>query len=195
MSRRRRRRVMPAQAPQTAASSTPELPLLQDAEQRIEAQLTPETQQNYLKIVVAGQRAALGGGPNGMMAKFAKNPDPVAACATGAVALVFILKGQAQGVMPMKALVPAGMTLMIKALDFIDKAGIAAVGNNELVRATTIYRDTLLKKIGVTPQMIQNGLVKAHSLTQDPVAMEQMKRKAGVTPHPLAQPITSAGAS
>jgi hypothetical protein len=40
--------------------------------------------------------------------------------------------------------------------------------------------------LGITPQMMQTAMTKVHGLTQDPVAMEQMKRTAGVVRHPAA---------
>lgn len=164
----------------------PSIPILDAAEQRIESQLTPETRENYLKIVIAGMKAGLDKGPDSIMASLKTSQDPIADCAKGAIGIVLILRRQAKGIMPIKAMIPAAMTLMLKALAFADKTGIVKVGNDELVRATNIFSHILMGKIGVTPQMIQTALVKVHGLTQDPVAMEQMKRKAGVVRHPDA---------
>lgn len=183
MSRRRKRKsqVVP-QAQNTAMGQ----PILDAAEQKVEGQLMPDTRESYLKIVVAGMKAGLKNGPNSILAGLAKSRDPIADCAKGAVGLVLILKHQAKGIMPVKAMIPAAMTLMLKGLAFADKTGIVKVGNDELVRATHIFANTLLAKFGVTPQMMQHAMVKAHGLTQDPVAMEQMKRSSGFVRHPEA---------
>lgn len=161
-------------------------PLLQQAEAAIEAGLTPDNRDNYLKIVVAGMHAALAKGPDGILAQLQKSPDPISGAAKGAVALVLILRKQAQGVMPLKAMVPAAMTLMLKALDFADRSGIAKVGNDELVRAMHIFTDFLFARVGITRQGLANAANRVHALTQDPEAMAKINLTAGVTRHPLA---------
>lgn len=162
-------------------------PVLVKAEQGIEAQLTPDNRANYMKIVVAGMRAGLSKGPNGMMGKLRTSKDPIASCAEGAVALAFILRHQSQGIMPLKAMIPAAMTLMLHALGFVDRTGIASIGPDDLVRATNLFNKTLLTAFKITPQMLGNAMNKVHALTQDPIAVEQMKRKAGTSVHPDAQ--------
>jgi hypothetical protein len=164
------------------------IPLLAEAEQQLEAHLDPKNRANYMKVVVAGMRAALDNkGPNGALAASLKSsPDPIRAAARGAIALVLILRKQSTGVMPIKAMVPAAMTLMFHALDLIDKAGIAKIGPTELVRATDIFTTTMFKKSGITPRMLQAATQKVHEVINDPIKVEQMKRAAGVVKHPNA---------
>lgn len=160
--------------------------LLQQAEDKVEQGLDPETSQNYMKIVVAGMNAGLQGGPNSILASLKKSPDPIADCAKGAVSLVIILRKQAHGIMPLKAMVPAAMTLMLKALDFADRSGIAKVTDQELVRATHIFTDFLFARMGITKAGLSNAANRVHALTQDPAAMQAINMKAGVLQHPLA---------
>jgi hypothetical protein len=161
-------------------------PLLQQAEDKVESGLTPENRANYLKIVVAGLRIALDKGPDSFMAKLRNSRDPISDCATGAVALVLIMRKQARGVMPMKAAIPAGMTLMFHGLDFIDRAKIAKIAEPELDRATTIFTNTLFQKLGITHAMLQQAASKVHAITQDPEAMQKIQMKAGFLRHPNA---------
>ena len=161
-------------------------PLLQQTEDKVESGLTPENRANYLKIVVAGQHVALDKGPNGLLASLAKSKDPIADAAKGAVSLVVILRRQAHGVMPLKAMVPAGLTLMLKALDFLGSAKIAEVGNPELVRATHIFTDTMFARFGITKAGLQNAAQRVQAITQDPQAMAAINLKAGLTRHPMA---------
>src|SRR5579872_6868469 len=90
-------------APDEAMSS----PILEAAEQKIEAGIDPAVKPNYQKIVVAGMAAALARGPDGLLASLRKSPDPVRDAAKGAVALVLILRRDAKGIMPLKAMIPA----------------------------------------------------------------------------------------
>lgn len=182
MARRKRRPSVASQPMQPPQDSS----VLAAAEQKVESQLAPDVKESYMKIVVAGMHAGLENGPNSILASLSKSKDPIADCAKGAVALVIILKHQAKGIMPVKAMVPAAMTLMLKALAFADRTGIVKVGSNELVKATHIFMDTFLHKLGITPEMMQHAVTRAHAITQNPVAMEHMKRSNGFSVHPDA---------
>jgi hypothetical protein len=48
--------------------------ILNDSEQKIEASLTPENRNNYMKIVVAGMKVAMQGGPNSILASLCNKP-------------------------------------------------------------------------------------------------------------------------
>lgn len=161
-------------------------PLLQATEDKVEQGLDPQTSQNVTKIVVAGMHAALDKGPNSILARLQQSQDPITDCAKGAVSLVLILRKEAKGVMPLKAMVPAAMVLMIKALDFADRAGIAKIGNDELVRATHIFTDFMFARLGISKQNLANMADRVHAITGDPDAMAAVNMKAGITQHPLA---------
>jgi hypothetical protein len=180
----------PAAAPpkngQATAAGDLSNPLLQQAEEKVESGLTQQNRANYMKIVVAGMHVGLEKGPNSILAGLQKSQDPIGDAAKGAVALVIILRRQARGVMPLKALVPAAMTLMLKALDFVDRSKIAPVGNPELVRATHIFTDFLFARMGITKAGLANAANKVHAITQDPQAMAKINLKAGFTRHPMA---------
>jgi hypothetical protein len=161
-------------------------PLLQQAEDKVEAGLTPENRGNYMKVVVAGMHVGLDKGPDSLLAKLTQSKDPIADAAKGAVSLVIILRKQARGVMPTQAMVPAAMTLMLKALDFLDRSKVVAVGQPELVRATHIFTDFMFARLGITKAGLANAATKVHALTQDPQAVAAMQMKAGFTRHPMA---------
>jgi len=159
--------------------------ILEAAEQKIESGLMPDNQVNYQKIVVAGMHAGMA--KNGsLLVSLHKSKDPVSDCANGAVKLCMILRRQSHGIMPLKAMVPAAMTLMLQALDFCDKSGIAKIGTPELVRATHIFTNTMFAAFKITPQMIHTAAGKIHGIMQDPAKMEMLKRRAGVVKAPGA---------
>lgn len=168
-------------------------PLLQRVEEKIESGLTPETRANYLKITVAGMHAALDKGPDGILASLKLSKDPISDAARGAVSLVLILRKQAKGIMPEKAMVYASMSLMLKALDFADRAGIVKIGQPELVRATHIWTDTIFASGGITKQGLANAAEKVHAITQNPEAMAKINMKAGIVAHPGAVPPSRPG--
>lgn len=170
-------------------------PLLQQAEDKVESQLVPETRENYMKIVVAGMHAAIDKGPDGILASLRESKDPISDAAKGAVSLCLVLRKEAHGIMPLKAMVPAAMTLMLKALDFADRAGIVKVGDRELVRATHIFTDEIFARSGITRQGLANAAGKVHSLTQDPAAMAKINAKAGMGEPGAAPGLINGGAA
>jgi hypothetical protein len=167
-------------------------PLLARAEDQIESQLAPENRANYLKIVVAGMHAGLEGGPNSILASLKTAKDPLTAAAQGAVSLVFILRKQAKGVMPAKAMVPASFTLMLGALDFLDRTGIMKIGNPELVQATHIWTNFIMKLSKITPQVLAQMTQRVHGITKDPAAMHKVNLKAGIASHTDVPPVAPA---
>ena len=161
-------------------------PILQAAEARLEAGLAPSNELNYKKIVVAGMAAGLARGPQSIVAKLLKNPDPVKGAARGAVALVLILRREAKGVMPLKAMIPAGMTLMFRALDFVNHAGRVQITAQDLNRAARIFANDLFGAFNITPPMLQRATAMVHAVTADPVAMRAVQLKMGIVKHPDA---------
>lgn len=163
-----------------------ESPILKSAEQQVESKLAPAIHESYARIVVGGMQAALHNDKGGILASLRDSKDPIHDCALGAINLCLILRKKSRGTMPLNAMVPAAMTLMLHALDFADKIGVVKVGNAELVRASHIFGQTILQKLNVTPQMLKNAMGKVHSLTQNPAALEKMKVAAGMKPGPGA---------
>ncbi len=161
-------------------------PLLRAAEDKLEAGLTPENKSDYDKVVIAGMHAALDRGPNGILASLKLSKDPVSDAAKGAVAMVIILRKQARGVMPLKAMIPAGMTLMFKALDFADRSKIVQVREPELVRAAHIFTDHVFAALGVTKQRLASVTQRVHQITNDPAIMRKIGEKAGTVVSPGA---------
>ncbi len=159
---------------------------LKAAEDELERRLTPDTKPDYMKIVVAGMRVALDKGPQGILATLQHSRDPVQDAAVGAINLVMLLRKQSRGTMPPKAIPPAAMTLMLQALDFVDKMRIKRIGPPDLDRATHIFANHLFTLFHITPAMLQGLAVKVHGVTRDPTQMEMIARKAGVVKDPRA---------
>ena len=167
--------------------------ILEATEQKIESSLMPDLKQDYMKIVVSGMKVAAHNGANGILSGLTRRKDPVGDCAIGAINLVMMMSHQAKGTMPMKAMIPAAMTLMLQALDLLDKTGTVKIGVPELDRATRAFTNHIFKVLKITPQMLQNGAQKVHQVMQDPTSMEKINRKAGVVRAPGTSTPTDLG--
>ncbi|MGC8534858.1 MAG: hypothetical protein ACP5QR_04920 [Rhizomicrobium sp.] len=160
--------------------------ILAASEKKIESSLTPQNRLNYERVVVAGMKVALQNGPKGILASLRNSKNPVEDAAKGAVGLCVMLYKESRGTMPLKAMIPAGVTLMLNALDFASKLGLVKITTQTVVQATHIYTNTLFQALGITPQMLQTAAQNIQGLTQDPVTMEKINRAAGVVKDPRA---------
>jgi len=142
-------------------------PLLRQAETEIETCLTPETRTGYLRIVVTGMRAALDNGLNGIFASLEQSPDPITDAATLAVSLAIVHRRQPEGLTPLKALVPAAMTLLLQALDFIDQSKVMPIGAPELAGANDVFCETICARFGITKAGRASMGSMVYDLTQD----------------------------
>lgn len=167
--------------------------LLQQAEERIEGQLIDPIREPYNRVVVAGLQLALQKGPNGILASLKNSKNPIYDCAAGAVNLVGLMSRQSRGTMPVKAMVPAATTLMLKALDFADRIGLVKVGPQELSQATKILANLVLKHVGVSPKMLQTAAGRVQEMARDPQKMAALQRAAGVGKDSGAAPNTPEG--
>jgi hypothetical protein len=151
-------------------------PLLQQVADGIESGLSPESRADYDQVVAAGIHAA----SDGTMTTLKKSQDPISDAATGAVLLVMLLHQQAHSLVPMKTLVLAATALMLRALDFVDQAGIVKVAEPELVRAAHILGDAIFALLGITPAGGPDGAAqRLCAIAQDPeLLMAAIKLRA-----------------
>lgn len=160
--------------------------LLAATEQKIESGLQGQNAADYQKVVVAGMKSAMNGGPKSILASLQHSKDPIHDCVVGAINLALILRKQSRNTMPLKAMIPAATTLMLHAMDFAEEMGLVQIDKPELDQATHLLVNTLFKRLNVTPQMLHTAASKVHALTQNPVSMARMRLTAGMDKDPRA---------
>lgn len=166
-------------------------PVLAEAEQKIESSLTPQNRVDYMKAVVAGLQAGMSGGADSILASLKDSKDPINDCAVGAINLSLILRKQSRNTMPLKCMIPASNTLMLKALDFAGHIGLIDLGTPEktntiLSQATHIWADHLFKCFNITPEMLQTAMGKVQQMGGDDAAIAKMGASAGMQGGPQA---------
>lgn len=160
--------------------------LLEEIETKVEASLAPDVRDDYEKVVVAGMKYGLEGGAKGVLASLKQSRDPIRDCALGAVNTVKLLAMQSQGTMPEKAMIAASLTLMMMALDFADRAGIAVIGPEEVNKATKMWANYMFAAQGVTPEKLRKAAQQAYGVTQNSGQLEAVKLRAGLVKDPRA---------
>lgn len=169
-------------------------PMLVKIERQIESTLTPQTQENYQKIVTAGLKIVMRGGKDSQLAKLANMPDPVNACAVGAVNLVVTMRRMSRGTMPGNAMVPAAMTLMLEGLDFAEKVGVIQIDEKVMERATKIFTDMVFRVFKISQGTLNKAADAVHRVIEDPRSGEVLRQKAATMPQ-LNQQIAAASQS
>ena len=160
--------------------------ILQAAEAQVEAGMTPEARDDYLKVVVAGLRTGLKDGANSLLASLKTSPKPLDDCARGAANVVLMLRAQSRNTMPLKAMIPAGFTLTLKAMEFAERARILKVGKDELVAATNLYSNYMFKALKITQPMLDKAAQAVTGILDDGAKMEIVKRRVGAVKDPRA---------
>jgi hypothetical protein len=161
-------------------------PLLQQVENQIVQNLDQRWRDSYFQIVNFAMKVGMHNGRQSPVAGLIQSRDPIADAANGAIALVLTLWREANGNMPVQAMIPAATTLMLKGLEFIEVTRHIPIDENQLVRAAHIYSDTMLRVFHVDKRFLAHYAQRLHGLTQDPAAMELINRKAGFVRHPDA---------
>lgn len=166
--------------------------LLKATEQRIEAGLNPQAKLDTQRIVLAGMKVAIGGGVNGILRNLKSAPDPVKACAVGAVNLAFMLIKSDQTPPTdrvLAATVHASYLLMLQALDVAAKMGLVEITEGDggtIDKATRMATNQIAMNMHLTPDKLNTAATKVHGVMKDPKKMQDIRLKIGVDRDPRA---------
>lgn len=85
----------------------------------------------------------------------AQDPEGIGAAVAK---LLAILANQSRGTIPPKILFPAGMVLLVEALDFLEEAGAVQVTPELLAQCAQALGSAFLQSLGVTPDKLSQML-------------------------------------
>lgn len=114
-----------------------------------------------------------------LMQGLSESPDKINTVAEGIVGILSLLYKESRNTMPVTPMITAGMALLLQALAFMEDAGMLQVDAPALEQATQHYVETLLPKLGITPEKMQEIMAKGQAATDDPQAMAQFKQLMG----------------
>lgn len=148
--------------------------LLQQAQAKVESGV--EDRAAYDKIVAAGTKVIYDKETFSELIKgIDQSEDPISEVAEGIVGILGLLYKQSRKTMPLVPMISAGMALLIDAMDFMEQAGVADIDKETLAKATAIYMNSLLPKMGLTPEKMQGVLDGVKSTMSDPEKMNQYR--------------------
>lgn len=114
--------------------------------------------------------------------------DPIKIAVDGAIGLIRILQEETKGKFQRDPLIYAGQSLLIDILDFMEQGGAITVDAATLDRATTLYTETLMEKLGITPEKVQAMTGEVQGVMGDRQKMAQFQSQQ--PPAQAAQPPT-----
>lgn len=147
----------------------------QQAEQKIEAGVPPKQRANWLKIVTSGMKVALQSGGHGLMSQLHDSQDPIGDVVKGAIGIVGILRRQSQGTMPVEAMIPATMTLILQGLNYVEKSGIQQITADDVDKATHMFVEDIMPRLGVTHQKVEQMLSQTNAMAENPAKRAQLE--------------------
>ena len=149
-------------------------PLLKQAQTKIESGV--QDRDAYNRIVQAGTKVIYDKATFSELSKSIRQAqDPVTEIAEGMIGILGILYKQSRKTMPIPAMVMAGMSILLDALDFAEQAGLVKIDKAQLTKATTHYLNSLLPKFGLTPDKIDAMLGQLGGTIKDPAKMAQIQ--------------------
>ena len=149
-------------------------PLLKQAQTKIESGV--QDRDAYNRIVQAGTKVIYDKATFTELSKEIRQAqDPVTEIAEGMIGILGILYKQSRKTMPIPAMVTAGMSLLLDALDFAEQAGLVKIDKAQLNKATTHYLNSLLPKFGLTPDKIDATLGQLGGTIKAPAKMAQIQ--------------------
>lgn len=149
-------------------------PLLKQAQAKIESGV--QDRDAYNRIVQAGTKVIYDKATFSELSKSIRQAqDPVTEIAEGMIGILGILYKQSRKTMPIPAMVMAGMSILLDALDFAEQAGLVKIDKAQLNKATTHYLNSLLPKFGLTPDKIDATLGQLGGTIKDPAKMAQIQ--------------------
>lgn len=149
--------------------------LVKQAEAKIESQLSRAVKKGYMKIVVAGMKYAMNGGPKSLLANLKESQDIVTDVVKGAVSVVGLLRRASRGSMPVEAMIPAAMVLVLHGLDYAERLGKVKVDESVLDAAVEKYIDLIAPAIGVTPERLAKATEEIGNVVSDPEKAGQLQ--------------------
>ena len=92
--------------------------------------MPPELQEAYERVVIAGMKVMFSKETHRIMLKEMQQPGPVAErLGRGIAGLMLLLVKESNNTMPPQVIIPAGLELMMQAVDFMRKTGMGKITN------------------------------------------------------------------
>jgi hypothetical protein len=121
--------------------------------------MPPELQEAYDRVVIAGMKVMFSKESHRAMLQEIQRPGPLGErLGKGVAGLLLMLFKESNGTMPPAVMIPAGVKLLMEAVDFLRKSGLEKPTNADIGDGIQIMMATVLEKFGVAPDKMEQLL-------------------------------------
>ncbi|CAB4159587.1 hypothetical protein UFOVP715_16 [uncultured Caudovirales phage] len=121
--------------------------------------MPPELQEAYDRVVIAGMKVMFSKESHRAMLQEIQRPGPMGQrLGKGIAGLLLLLFKESNGTMPPAVMIPAGVKLLMEAVDFLRKSGLEKPTNADIGEGIQIMMTTVLEKFGVAPEKLEQML-------------------------------------
>lgn len=139
-------------------------------------QIPPDMQEAYDRVVVAGMKIMFSKETHRIMLKEMQKEGPVGQrLGQGVAGLMLIMVKESNNTMPPQIIIPAGIELLMQAVDFMKKTDMANPTNEEIGEAMQIMINTIMEKFGVDPARFEQMLNQFDNTNVDAAAQQQQQ--------------------
>jgi len=136
--------------------------------------MPPELQEAYERVVIAGMKVMFSKESHKVMLEELQREGPMdQRLGKGIAGLMLLLFKESNETMPPAVIIPAGMKLMMEAVDFMRETDLGQPTNAEIGGGMQIMISTILEKFGVAPDKMEQ-MLNQYSNENIPAAPQQM---------------------
>lgn len=135
--------------------------------------MPPELQEAYDRVVLAGMKIMFSKDSHKLMLKELQKPGPVGQkLGQGIAGLMLILVKESNNSIPPAVLIPAGIQLLMQAVDFMRQTDMEKVTNQDIGDGMELMIMTLMEKFGASPEKVQQMLNQFDNQNVDAAAQQ-----------------------
>lgn len=121
--------------------------------------MPPELQEAYERVVIAGMKVMFSKESHRAMLQEIQRSGPLdQRLGKGIAGLMLMLFKESNNTMPPAVVIPAGVNLLMEAVDFLRKSGLEKPTNADIGGGIEIMISTILEKFGVAPDKMAQML-------------------------------------
>ena len=121
--------------------------------------MPPDLQKAYDRVVIAGMKVMFSKESHRVMLQEIQRPGPLdQRLGKGIAGLMLMLFKESNGSIPPNVIIPAGVKLLMEAVDFLRDSGLEKPTNADIGNGMEIMISTILEKFGVAPDKMAQML-------------------------------------
>lgn len=133
----------------------------------------PELQEAYERVVIGGMKVMFSKESHQFMLKEMQGQGPVAQrLGQGIAGLMLLLFKESNETIPPEVIIPAGIELLMQAVDFVRETGMGEITNKDIGDAMEIMMRMILEKFGMKPEQFEQVFNQFDNTNVDAAAQQ-----------------------